>query len=81
MTSACDASRSSTTLSVIDACAKWNWGWPSRCAMFSIRPVDRLSIDSTRWPAASSTSEKCEPMKPAPPVIRYVVERAGGTVK
>src|SRR5712691_3096296 len=30
----------------------------------------RLSKARTRWPRASSSSARCEPMKPAPPVIR-----------
>src|SRR3954469_9448349 len=44
-------------------------GRPFRCAMLSIDPVDRLSRISTSWPASSSTSERWDPMKPAPPVI------------
>src|SRR6266852_5963487 len=36
---------------------------------FSRFPVDSLSITTTRWPAARIPSAKCEPMKPAPPVI------------
>ena len=38
--------------------------------MLSIEPVDRSSTTCTSWPAASRASDRCEPMKPAPPVIR-----------
>src|SRR5439155_13701722 len=37
---------------------------------FRRRPVARLSSASTWWPASSSASTTCEPMKPAPPVTR-----------
>src|SRR5262245_53326879 len=43
---------------------------PLRCAMLSNEPVDRLSSTSTSCPRAMSASERCDPMKPAPPVIR-----------
>src|SRR5438067_8311121 len=42
---------------------------PFRCAMLSIDPVERLSRMRTSCPWSSSASERCEPMKPAPPVI------------
>src|SRR5262245_35260667 len=49
--------------------------------MLRIEPVDRLSITSTSYPSASSVSARCEPMKPAPPVInaltRSVLSVAG----
>src|SRR5438874_2791322 len=38
--------------------------------MLSIDPVERLSSTATSWPSASSRSARCEPMNPAPPVIR-----------
>src|SRR5215471_13119831 len=44
-------------------------GWPFRWEMLSIDPVDRSSRTRTSWPSASSRSERCEPMNPAPPVI------------
>src|SRR5579875_710722 len=34
-------------------------------------PVERLSRTKTSWPAPSNASAKWEPMKPAPPVMRY----------
>src|SRR5262245_39023751 len=37
--------------------------------MFSMLPVERSSMISTIHPRSSSTSERCEPMNPAPPVI------------
>ena len=38
--------------------------------MLSIAPVERLSSTVTSWPAASSASARCDPMKPAPPVMK-----------
>src|SRR3954467_8137649 len=38
--------------------------------MFSIDPVERSSRTCTWSPPSSSLSQRCEPMKPAPPVIR-----------
>src|SRR4051794_8131159 len=38
--------------------------------MFPIEPVDRLSSTNTSSPRSSSASERCEPMNPAPPVMR-----------
>src|SRR5215469_13757820 len=38
--------------------------------MFSIRPVDRLSAHTTSSPRATRASQRCEPIKPAPPVTR-----------
>src|SRR5688572_32818548 len=49
---------------------RMNWKSRSRtCAMFCKSPVRRLSIPTTAWPRSSSVSERCEPMKPAAPVI------------
>src|SRR4051812_20236871 len=45
-------------------------GLPKRWAMFSLLPVNRLSTHSTSWPAWSSSSHRCEPRNPAPPVTR-----------
>src|SRR3954454_16203529 len=42
---------------------------PLRCEILPIEPVDRLSMISTSCPAVSRASERCEPMKPAPPVM------------
>ena len=38
--------------------------------IFSMLPVERLSISRTSSPSASNRSARWEPMKPAPPVIR-----------
>src|SRR5690242_17749294 len=41
-----------------------------RWRMFSTLPVERLSRRTTRSPRSRSRSARCEPIKPAPPVIR-----------
>src|SRR6476659_5996807 len=41
-------------------------------AMFASEPVSRLSTQITRLPRDSSSSQRCEPRKPAPPVTRHV---------
>src|SRR5947208_2521260 len=46
-----------------------------RWRMFSIDPVERSSRACTRWPRAISSSARCDPMNPAPPVIRYRIGR------
>ena len=38
--------------------------------MFSMAPVERLSSTVTWWPAPSSASARCDPMNPAPPVMK-----------
>src|SRR5262249_16631319 len=38
--------------------------------MLSGDPVRKLSMQMTSLPSASSRSQRCEPMKPAPPVTR-----------
>ncbi len=40
--------------------------------MFASDPVSKLSTQITRCPRASSSSHRCEPRKPAPPVTRHV---------
>src|SRR6476660_4161111 len=42
------------------------------CSMFASEPVSRLSTQITRLPRASSSSHRCEPRNPAPPVTRHV---------
>src|SRR5690242_9628552 len=37
--------------------------------MFSMLPVERSSTTSTVHPCSRRASDRCEPMKPAPPVI------------
>src|ERR1700730_17469097 len=44
--------------------------------MFSIVPVDRSSITYTSSPRCRYASDKCEPIKPAPPVISIRKSRA-----
>src|SRR5712692_10214242 len=43
---------------------------PRRAARLSTLPVERLSTTVTRCPSATRRSARCEPMNPAPPVIR-----------
>src|SRR5579859_3817388 len=42
------------------------------CSMLLSVPVSRLSTQITRWPRRSSSSQRWEPRKPAPPVTRLV---------
>ena len=42
-----------------------------RWRTLSIEPVDRSSRMCTRSPCASNASARCDPMNPAPPVMRY----------
>ena len=49
------------------------------CSMFASEPVSRLSTQITRLPRASSSSHRCEPRKPAPPVTRQVAIAAQPT--
>src|SRR4051794_8843238 len=42
------------------------------CWMFRSDPVSRLSTHTTRGPRASSSSQRWDPRKPAPPVTRQV---------
>src|SRR5439155_7311479 len=41
-----------------------------RCRMFSKLPVERSSMTKTSSPRSSIASERCDPMNPAPPVMR-----------
>ena len=43
--------------------------WP----MFSSDPVSRLSMQITRLPRSSSSSHRCDPRNPAPPVTTQVL--------
>src|SRR3954447_15014321 len=43
-----------------------------RCAMLSSEPVSRLSMQMTRFPRRTSSSHRCDPRNPAPPVTRQV---------
>src|SRR5579859_1106153 len=42
------------------------------CSMLASDPVSRLSTQMTRLERASSSSQRCEPRNPAPPVTRQV---------
>src|SRR5437763_6947776 len=42
------------------------------CSMLLSDPVSRLSTQITRWPRRSSSSHRCDPRNPAPPVTREV---------
>src|SRR3954453_21093976 len=42
------------------------------CSMFASEPVSRLSTQMTRSPRRNSSSHRCDPRKPAPPVTRQV---------
>src|ERR1700689_4320562 len=55
------------------------------CSMFASDPVSKLSAQITRLPRASSSSHRCDPRNPAPPVTRHVAIAAeayaiGGTI-
>src|SRR5207302_10281924 len=41
-----------------------------RCATLSGVPVRKLSMQMTSSPSSRKRSQRCEPMKPAPPVMR-----------
>ncbi len=45
-------------------------GRSRRCSTFASDPVERSSSAQTSQPSSRSSSERCEPMKPAPPVTR-----------
>src|ERR1035437_1246033 len=53
------------------------------CSMLLSEPVSRLSTQITRWPRRSSSSQRCDPTNPAPPVTTLVgmdvnLQSAGG---
>lgn len=45
------------------------------CSMLDLFPVDKLSRTTTSSPCAIRASERCEPMNPAPPVIKYFTQK------
>ena len=47
--------------------------------MLASDPVSRLSTQMTRWPRRSSSSQRCDPRNPAPPVTRQVAMRRQAT--
>src|SRR5205085_11934851 len=52
---------------------------PARWAMFARSPVNRLSMPTTEQSRLRSSSARCDPMKPAAPVItiRRFISRGG----
>src|SRR5688500_11920431 len=46
--------------------------------MLARDPVSKLSTQITRWPRLSSSSHRCDPRNPAPPVTRQVAMSAAG---
>src|SRR5580704_10629608 len=46
------------------------------CSMFASEPVSKLSTQITLCPRASSSSHRCDPRKPAPPVTRQELTAA-----
>lgn len=42
---------------------------PIQCSIFLFRPVKKLSATVTSCPSSISLSTRCDPTKPAPPVI------------
>src|SRR5215211_6844151 len=48
------------------------------CSMLARDPVSTLSTQMTRWPRRRSSSQRCEPRNPAPPVTRQVGMTAQG---
>src|SRR5689334_21672905 len=59
-----------------------NWKSRSRrCAMLARSPVSRLSMPTTLKPRSSSVSERCDPMKPAAPVMTTRGNLRSGSVR
>src|SRR3954454_22650921 len=58
------------------------WRWTNSgtrmCAMLAREPVSKLSTQITRWPRRSSSSQRCDPRNPAPPVTTQVAMSAAG---
>src|SRR5688572_26271859 len=46
----------------------------ARCAMLAVSPVSRLSMPTTEWPRSRRASDRCDPMKPAAPVMTIRLE-------
>ena len=45
-------------------------------AILAADPVDMLSRIDTWWPSLSKASQRCEPMNPAPPVMKTRMGRS-----
>src|SRR5215217_3223511 len=56
-------------------CRCWNSG-TRMCSMLAREPVSKLSTQITRCPRRSSSSQRCDPRNPAPPVTRQVAMAA-----
>src|SRR5918996_1607877 len=63
--------------SMMSRCSCRNCG-PRMWWMLARDPVSKLSTQITRWPRASSSSQRCDPRNPAPPVTRQVAMSAAG---
>src|SRR5918992_2123563 len=63
--------------SMMSACRCANSG-TRMCSMLARDPVSKLSTQITRWPRLSSSSQRCDPRNPAPPVTRQVAMSAAG---
>src|SRR4051812_28784426 len=61
--------------SMMSTFSAWNVAEARRCEMLRSAPVSRLPTQMTRCPRASSSSQRCEPRKPAPPVTTQVAMR------
>src|SRR5262245_36260367 len=56
-------------------------GWAARDRMLSGEPVMKLSAHTTVQPCSRRNSQRCEPMKPAPPGMRTRMRgRAAGAL-
>src|SRR5512145_237916 len=47
---------------------------PARGARLSGLPVTKLSMPTTSWPSLNNRSQRCEPKKPAAPVIKMRIK-------
>src|SRR3954449_11236865 len=55
---------------------RWANSGTRMCSMFASEPVSKLSAQMTRCPRRRSSSHRCDPRNPAPPVTRQVAMRA-----
>src|SRR2546421_9711614 len=66
---------------------RWTKSAARMCSMLASVPVSRLSTQMTRWPRRRSSSHRCDPRNPAPPVTRLVgmarvrLSSAGGSAQ
>src|SRR4051794_34723025 len=64
----CTSSLTTDDLST-ESTIRWKSRRSRRCATFRSEPVERSSSAKTSQPSPSRSSARCEPMKPAPPVM------------